>query len=247
MDTHDVPSEVRAQVREEANHACAQCGAPVVEYYTIRGGAGAATAADDERTDGLIALCPACRVDAAAGRVDAGELRASKTDPAVASPEEHPFHFGESVPRLVLGNVAITLPGETVEPTPVIRLDARQLLGVSVADGRLGLDVDFFDDARPIASLADGEWSADEPDAWTVSYAADDRTLKLRNADENVGIGVRAFCDPAVVLVTGTLSYHGKAVHIRRASGVTVPASNSQFSDYDFRLSEDGAAVLSLG
>lgn len=246
MDTHDVPSEVRAQVREEANDACARCGAPVFEYHVI-GSDSAADTTTAASADRLVALCPACRADAAVERVDGDELRAAKTDPAVASAEEHPFHFGESIPRLVLGNVAVALPGATVEPTPVIRLDARQLLGVSFADGRLGLDVDFFDDARPIGSYADGEWSADDPDAWSVSYSVADRTLKLRNDAENVGIGVRAFSDPAVVLVTGTLSYHGKAVHVRRESGVTVPTSNSQFSDYDFRLSEDGAAVLSLG
>jgi hypothetical protein len=242
MAAHDVPAEVREQIREEANHACARCGSPAFEYHAIHD----EPAADTTSPDDLIALCPACRADAVAGRVDGDELRASKADPAVAGPEEHPFHFEGSVPRLVLGNVAVTLPGTAVEPTPVIRLDARQLLGVSVADGRLGLDVEFFDDARPIASLADGEWSAQKPGAWSVSYAADDRTLKLRNDAENVGLGVRAFPDHAVVLVTGTLSYHGKAVRIRRESGVTVPASNSQFSEYDFRLSEDGAAVLSL-
>jgi hypothetical protein len=246
MDAHDVPSEVRAQVREEANHACARCGAPVFEYHAIHDDPAADTAAVAS-PDRLVALCPACRADATAGRVDGDELQGAKTEPAVGKPEEHPFHFGEPVPRLVLGNVTVALPGATVDPTPVIRLDARQLLGVSFADGRLGLDVDFFDDARPIASLADGEWSADDPDAWSVSYSAADRTLKLHNDAENVGVGVRAFPDPAVVLVTGTLSYHGKAVNVRRESGVTVPTSNSQFSEYDFRLSEDGAAVLSLG
>ena len=244
MGTHEVPDDVRRQVGEAANHACARCGTPLFGYSPLDGeGKTDPDSMDPER---LVALCPACRADAAAGTVDGDELRSYRTEPAVSTPGEHPFSVGDETPRLVLGNVVVTLPGTVPEPTPVIRLDAQTLLSVSFADGRVGLEVDFYDDARPVGTYADGEWWADDADAWTVSFSTERRTLKLFNDDENVGVAVRAVADPAVLLVTGSLSYHGKRVHIRRESGVTVPASSTQFSEYDFRLSEDGAAVLSL-
>jgi hypothetical protein len=243
MDTHDVPDDVRREVGEAANHACARCGTPLFGYYRLDGEG--ETDPDSTDPDRLVALCPACRADAVAGSVGGDELRSYRADPAVGSPGEHPFHF-EGTPRLLLGNVAVTLPEAVPEPAPVIRLDAQQLLGVSVVDGRVGLDVDFYDDARPVGSFADGEWWADDAETWSVSFSAEDRTLKLFDEAENVGVAVRAFADPPVLLVTGSLSYHGKRVHVRRESGVTVPTSGTQFSDYDFRLSEDGAAVLSL-
>lgn len=205
---HRQPSvDTRRTLREEANHGCVLCGAPLLEYHHIEHDSDKAR--DDP--DRMVAVCPTCRQNAEqdSDALSKEELDHAKTNPHNSSSREYPFVFDSRTPDIVFGGNRAQLHNR--DWMAVLRLDDERVLEVSFIDNLLMVSAVFRDAAgNLVAEIVNNDWLAYTTDEWELEYTS--HGVKMWQEQRDIGIDVSYATEADELNVGGNFHKHGKLI-----------------------------------
>jgi len=161
LTSRDIPSNVRRQLRQEANFGCAICGCPIIEIHHIIPW----HVKPQNDPQDMIVLCPTHHARADAGEYSEEYLRHVKKAPHNSILVKDAFVVNSS--ELIVnfaGNVFVNTP-------TILEVDGFEIISISKQGPYPTLNVNFFDSLnRWIAIINENFWYADRTLLWDVEY-----------------------------------------------------------------------------
>ncbi|PTE07388.1 HNH endonuclease signature motif containing protein [Mesorhizobium helmanticense] len=234
------PDGVKRILRQRAGFGCCLCGLPILQYHHIIEW----SVEEHFRPDDMMALCPTHHDMATKGAYPLSEQRRDQASPFNIQRRlaRGLLAVKQDYPAIELGSVLVVNNG------PILSIDEEQVIGLSIAEGAVGLSLKLYSEDGPLlCQIDENEWVSGNPFAWDI--VADWQILTIRQKKGSVNLSLNAKLIP--MKLTGSLWFKSKEIKITekkiRFVSTNNDVENLAFARMSLSMHENGISLVPNG